>query len=161
MKRLLVIIVVIGVAGFIGYRVWDAYQAKQVADGKGAKGKGAGKKGAQVVSVGVAQVRQGQVREEIAITGSLRPKEQVDVTAKVTGRVELIRLNVGDRVKVGDLVAVLEDSEIPAAGAAGDGITGSGAGDFGTAAGGDGERAGGSGAVAAVDGRGIDPAAGV
>ncbi|MCL4844740.1 MAG: efflux RND transporter periplasmic adaptor subunit [Bryobacteraceae bacterium] len=112
MKRLLVIIVVIGVAGFIGYRVWDAYQAKQVADGKGTKGKGSGKKGAQVVSVGVAQVRQGQVREEIAITGSLRPKEQVDVTAKVTGRVELIRLNVGDRVKVGDLVAVLEDSEI-------------------------------------------------
>lgn len=112
MKKIVVIIVVIGMAGFLGYRVWDAYQAKQLADGK-AKGKGAGKKGGnQIVSVGVAQARQGQVREEIMITGSLRPKEQVDITAKVTGRVDKVLVNVGDRVRVGDLVAVLEDLEI-------------------------------------------------
>jgi membrane fusion protein, multidrug efflux system len=114
-KRIVVIIVVIGLAGFLGYRVWDAYQAKQVADGK-MKGKGgAGKKGGgagRVVTVGTAQVRQGQVREEIMITGSLRPKEQVDVTAKVTGRVEVVRVNVGDRVRRGDLLAELEDLEV-------------------------------------------------
>lgn len=112
MKRFIVIIVVLGMAGFVGYRAWDAYEAKQEADGKG-KGKGAAKKGAgQVVSVGVAEARQGQVREEIQITGALRPKEQVDVTAKVTGRVENVRVNIGDRVRRGDLLAELEDLEI-------------------------------------------------
>jgi RND family efflux transporter MFP subunit len=112
-KRFIVIIVVLGMAGFIGYRAWDAYEAKQEADGKG-KGKAAGKKGAgvQVVSVGVAEARQGQVREEIQITGALRPKEQVDVTAKVTGRVENIRLNIGDKVQRGDLLAEMEDLEV-------------------------------------------------
>lgn len=112
MKRIIVIVVVVAFAGFLGYRVYDAYQAKQIADGKAA-GKGAGKKGGgRIVSVGVTQVRQGQVREEILITGSLRPKEQVDVTAKVTGRVESVRVNVGDRVKRGDLLAELEDLEL-------------------------------------------------
>lgn len=113
MKRLIVIIVVLGMGGFVGYRAWDAYQAKQEADGKG-KGKAAGKKGGgmQVVSVGVAEARQGQVREEIQITGALRPKEQVDVTAKVTGRVENIRVNIGDKVRRGDLLAEMEDLEI-------------------------------------------------
>lgn len=112
MKRFIAIIVVLGTAGFLGYRVWDAYEAKQIADGK-ASGNGAGKKGGgQIVTVGTAEARQGQVREEIQITGALRPKEQVDVTAKVTGRVENVRVNIGDRVRRGDLLAELEDLEI-------------------------------------------------
>ena len=112
MKRIIVILAVLGMAGFLGYRVWDAYEAKKIADGK-ASGKGAAKKGGgQIVTVGTAEVRQGQVREEIQITGALRPKELVDVTSKVTGRVENVRVNIGDRVRRGDLLAELEDLEI-------------------------------------------------
>lgn len=112
MKRFIAILIVLGVTGFLGYRVWDAYEAKKLADGK-AGGKGAAKKGGgQVITVATAEARQGQVREEIQITGALRPKEQVDVTAKVTGRVENVHVNIGDRVRRGDLLAELEDLEI-------------------------------------------------
>ena len=115
MKRIIVILVILGFAGFVGYRAWDAYEAKQIADGKKAGKGGPGKKGAaagQTVTVSVAEVRTGQVREEILITGSLQPLEQVDATAKLTGRVETMHVNVGDRVRRGDLLADLEDLEL-------------------------------------------------
>jgi RND family efflux transporter MFP subunit len=62
--------------------------------------------------VGTASVRVGQVREEILLTGALKPKEQVDITSKITGRVEKIYIHVGDFVKRGQPIADLEDSEL-------------------------------------------------
>lgn len=110
MKRIITILIAIALLGFVGYRVKDAYEAKQVADGKkeGKKGSGA----ARVVTVDLARAKRGQVREEILLTGSLKPKEQVDVTSKVTGRVEKAFVRIGDRVKTGDIIAELEDLEL-------------------------------------------------
>ena len=68
--------------------------------------------GDRIVPVGTAAARTGTVREEILLTGSLRPKEQVEVTAKVTGRMEKIAFELGDSVKKGDLIAVLEGDEL-------------------------------------------------
>jgi HlyD family secretion protein len=101
------LVVFLGLAGFGGYRIW---QARELA----AQPKAGGKKGgaAKVVSVSVGKVETAPVREEITITGSLKPKEQVDVTAKATGRLEKLAAQVGDRVKKGDLIAVLEDAEL-------------------------------------------------
>ena len=70
------------------------------------------KKGSRTVSVEVTQARRGSLREDLVITGALKPKEQVDITAKATGRVEKIRFYVGDPVRAGDLVAELEDDEL-------------------------------------------------
>jgi RND family efflux transporter MFP subunit len=112
LKRILVVVLMVGLFGFGGYRVWQARQAKEAAETKGAGKKGGAGAAGRVVSVGVAQARTGQVREEIVITGSLKPKEQVDVTTKITGRVEAIRVNIGDFVRRGDLIAELEDLEL-------------------------------------------------
>lgn len=54
----------------------------------------------------------GVVNEMLVLTGSLKPKEQVDVTPKSTGRVQQIHFNVGDSVNVGDLIAEFETDEI-------------------------------------------------
>lgn len=92
-------------AAAAGYRVWQARQANQSAGTRtGAP--------SRVVTVGTASVRVGQVREEILLTGALKPKEQVDITSKITGRVEKIYIHVGDFVKRGQPIADLEDSEL-------------------------------------------------
>ncbi len=94
-------------AAAAGYRVWQARQANQSAGTKTRTGAPS-----RVVTVGTASVRVGQVREEILLTGALKPKEQVDITSKITGRVEKIYIHVGDFVKRGQPIADLEDSEL-------------------------------------------------
>ena len=108
MKRLIFYLLVGTAVAFGGYRVWQAVENKKIAEGK----QGAKKGAPQVVSVGTALARAGQVREEILITGSLKPKEQVDVTSKATGRVEKVHFHVGDFVKRGQVIAEIEDSEL-------------------------------------------------
>lgn len=95
-------------AAVTGYRVW---QARQVNQSAGTKSRAAGAP-SRVVTVGTASVRVGHVREEILLTGALKPKEQVDITSKITGRVERIYIHVGDFVKRGQPIADLEDSEL-------------------------------------------------
>lgn len=88
-------------------RIYSVYQKE--------KGTGAAKRptgGDRVVAVGIAEARTGTVRDEILLTGSLRAKEQVEVTAKVTGRMEKIAFDLGDPVKKGDLIAVLDSDEV-------------------------------------------------
>ena len=113
MKRLklpLTMLVLAAIAGFIGYRVWQAYERKAAAE-KSAPGQGRAQAG-RVIGVGLSQARTGSVRHEIEITGSLKPKEQVDVTSKVTGRVQKINVQVGDFVRPGQILAELEDAEL-------------------------------------------------
>jgi len=107
-KRLISYLIVFAGLAFGGYRVWQAVENKKLAEGK----QGAKKGSVRIVSVGAALARTGQVREEILITGSLKPKEQVDVTSKATGRVEKLTFYVGDAVKRGQVVAEIEDSEL-------------------------------------------------
>jgi RND family efflux transporter MFP subunit len=95
---------------FAGYRVWLAYE-KKTAAATAPKSRGAGG-GGRVISVSTAQARTVPMREQIEITGSLRPKEQVDVTSKVTGRVERLTIQVGDQVRRGQVIAELDDAEL-------------------------------------------------
>lgn len=95
-----------------------AYYYKQSA-GDGAGGRSAGPPGGRgrgprvrTITVRPVKAETGQIRERLLLTGSLKPKEQVDVTPKSTGRVERIHVHVGDRVRVGDLIAELERDEL-------------------------------------------------
>lgn len=103
-----ILTVLAAAAAFAGYRIWQAYE-KKILSASAATSKGGG---ARVIGVSVAKARTVPVRENIEITGSLKPKEQVDVTSKVTGRVEQIGVLVGDVVKRGQILAELEDAEL-------------------------------------------------
>jgi RND family efflux transporter MFP subunit len=107
-KKVIWIVVIAAAATFAGLRIREAYSLQTESAGK--KGKKGG--GSRIVSVSVEAAREGSVREEILLTGSLRSKEQVEVTAKATGRVEKIMFELGDKVKSGDLIAELEDDEL-------------------------------------------------
>lgn len=91
---------------FLGFRIYEAQQ--EAASGGKKKKKG----GARVVSVDVTQSRVGELRENLLLTGALKPKEQVDVTPNSPGRVERIHFRIGDAVKAGALIAELEDDEL-------------------------------------------------
>jgi HlyD family secretion protein len=105
-KRILAIIVGAAAAFFVGSRIYDVREESQTNVGV--------KKavGGRILTVDLAQARKDLVREELLLTGSLKPKEQVDITPKVTGRVEKIHFHVGDLVKAGTLVAEIEDDEL-------------------------------------------------
>lgn len=105
-KRIIWIVVGVGLLFFAGMRIYDI-QEKQ-ADPNAKKKKAAGR----VVTVSVTEARTGELKDVLLLTGALKPKEQVDVTAKVTGRLVNLHFRIGDAIQQGALIAELEDDEV-------------------------------------------------
>ena len=112
-KRISGTVAFIAVAVAVGL---GAYYYKQSASTEtaGARPGSPGRGGPQVrtITVDAVTAEKGSINERLLLTGSLKPKELVNVTPKSTGRVEAIHQNIGDSVKVGDLIAELERDEI-------------------------------------------------
>jgi len=70
--------------------------------------------GAALRPVAVALVRRGQVINSLTLSGTFRPYQQVDVHAKVAGYIRTIYVDVGDHVKAGQILAILEVPELSA-----------------------------------------------
>jgi RND family efflux transporter MFP subunit len=66
--------------------------------------------GAPVVAV--ARVAREDLFRQITFPAEFRPYTEVDVHAKVSGYVKEIKVDIGDRVKAGELLAVLEVPEL-------------------------------------------------
>ena len=62
--------------------------------------------------VGVSPVLYSNLSRKIVLTAEFRPYQQVDLHAKVAGYVREIRVDVGDHVKKGELLATLEIPEL-------------------------------------------------
>jgi len=65
-----------------------------------------------VPTVAVAKVARGDVSRVLTVAAEFRPYQEIDVHAKVAGFVKSIGVDVGDRVKAGQLIAVLEVPEL-------------------------------------------------
>ena len=65
-----------------------------------------------VPSVAAARVTRGDLAQVLTIAAEFRPYQEIDVHAKVAGYVQTIRVDVGDHVKEGELLAVLEVPEL-------------------------------------------------
>jgi len=104
-KKLIAVIIGGGLVFLVGSRIYEAQQ-EQAAPSQKKKG------GDRTISVDLASVQPGQVAEQLILTGALKAKETVNVTPQSTGRLEKTYFQVGDRVRQGDLIAELEDSEL-------------------------------------------------
>lgn len=62
--------------------------------------------------VGVSPAIYGDLSQEIVLTAEFRPYQQVDLHAKIAGYVRNIRVDVGDHVNKGELLATLEIPEL-------------------------------------------------
>jgi RND family efflux transporter MFP subunit len=64
--------------------------------------------------VAVALVKQSPIVNSLTLSGAFRPYQEVDVHAKVAGYIRQIFVDVGDQVKTGQVLAILEVPELNA-----------------------------------------------
>lgn len=70
--------------------------------------------GGEVVMAAVAKAQRGTMENTLTIAGEFKPFQDVDVHAKVAGYIQKIYVDVGDHVKQGQTLAVLEVPELTA-----------------------------------------------
>ncbi len=85
---------------------WQIYQ-------KGIKNRGRSgyQRMAMPVAVEIAPINKGTIRDMGNFTGTLTPKSQFIIAPKVSGRLEQLKVDIGDRVKRGQLIALLDSEE--------------------------------------------------
>ena len=69
---------------------------------------------AEIRHVAVAIVKRAPIVNKLALSGAFRPYQEVDVHAKVAGYIRQIFVDVGDKTKQGEVLAVLEVPELSA-----------------------------------------------
>lgn len=62
--------------------------------------------------IGVAPVVRETLGRDVTMQAEFKPYQEVDLHAKVAGYLKTMRVDIGDRVKAGDLLAVLEVPEL-------------------------------------------------
>lgn len=102
MKRLLVLLAAVGLIGLLAVRVVVAFNERAAYEAPREA----------VPAVRTARVVRADFPRLVPVTGTLRPRVEVDVFTKRGGRLLDVRFDVGDRVKEGDLLAVVEHEEV-------------------------------------------------
>src|SRR5262245_20549940 len=67
---------------------------------------------AELSTVAVVRAERGDLSQTLTLAAEFRPFQEIDVHAKVAGYLKAIYVDVGDRVKAGQLLAVLEIPEL-------------------------------------------------
>ena len=103
MKKFLTLIIVLAFLGLVGWQVYQKVSAPENRTRRQQK--------AVPVAVEVTPVKKKTIQDVGLFTGTLYPKSQFIVAPKLGGRLERLFVNMGDRVKRGQLIAILEDDE--------------------------------------------------
>jgi len=69
---------------------------------------------AEITTAAVAIVTRGPLSNTLSLAGQFQPYQEIDVHAKVSGYVQRIYVDIGDRVRAGQTLAVLEIPELDA-----------------------------------------------
>jgi RND family efflux transporter MFP subunit len=105
-KNLLRILVAVTVIGWGAWK-WSRHAATEADDPQHPGTR-------DTVVVAVTKVQRGPIESSLTIAGEFKPFEDVDVHAKVAGYIKRIYVDVGDHVKQGQTLAVLEVPELAA-----------------------------------------------
>src|SRR5437867_11312258 len=97
MKKWIVAVGILGV-GVGGYFIWNWQKLKQNAGGP--------------ARPTTATVELRDINFAVNAAGEISPAEQVSVRPEINGKIELFPVDVGDRVKKGDLLFKLDDKEL-------------------------------------------------
>lgn len=105
MKRTIIIVAVILLfVGMVGWRIYQKVAGQK--DGMNVR-----QNRNAAVAVVIQPVRKETIRDVRLFTGNVVPKAQFVVAPKVAGRLEKLLVNIGHKIKNGDLVAVLDNME--------------------------------------------------
>lgn len=107
MKQLWPRLLVLTVLAVAGFGMWSSFRPTPDAP------VGRVETGAQSapVAVEVAPVTRGWIRDVHRFTGSLEPAAQFEVAPQVGGHLERLLVDIGDRVRKGEVIAHLNDAE--------------------------------------------------
>ena len=107
----MIALAVFGMAG-----LWGGYYAWEHRGGASAAGDGGHEAGDEKKEAGllveVAQPHQGGVERTTTQAGSVHAFEYASLYSKVSGYLKVQNVDIGDRVKLGQLLAVIEDPEV-------------------------------------------------
>src|ERR1700691_1984003 len=78
------------------------------------KGKSQDASVSDIPSASVAEVKQGNITHTLSLAGQFQPYQVVDVHPKVSGFMVRINVDIGDKVRKGESLAVLEVPELQA-----------------------------------------------
>jgi RND family efflux transporter MFP subunit len=78
------------------------------------KGKSQDTSATDIPSATVAEVKQGNIAHTLSLAGQFQPYQVVDVHPKISGFMVRINVDIGDKVRKGDTLAVLEVPELQA-----------------------------------------------
>lgn len=95
-----VLVVILALAG------WGLYKMVAPSDAGDA-----GRPQGVTVAVEVTPIRQGPIKDIGLFTGTLIPKTSFTIAPKISGKLNQLLVDIGDTVKQGQLVAVLDDDE--------------------------------------------------
>jgi RND family efflux transporter MFP subunit len=117
MRKVFVGIVVVAALGAGAWFYWSGNEQAAAASpgggnagGPGAAGRGRGRGSAMAVEVGTASRR--ELIDYITVVGNLIGEATVDVVPRVSGRLDAVQVQLGDRVARGQQVAKVEDREL-------------------------------------------------
>src|SRR5437868_789221 len=99
MNKWIVIVLLLGVGGFLGYKKLPDFKASKSAAER-----------AGHVATAVAERK--DIRFNVKAAGEIGPAEQVSVRPEINGKIEDLPVDLGDRVKKGDLLVKLDDKEL-------------------------------------------------
>lgn len=103
-KKILAVVLGLAVLSGLGWMVYGRIvQAMKPAE---VAGRGGGS-----VAVEVTPITHGTIRDVRTLTGSLRARAQFEVAPRIPGRVERLMVDIGDVVRRGQLIALLDDAE--------------------------------------------------
>ena len=100
--RMVLISLGLALVGLIAFRVSQVKTANKAPEAKADES----------ALVRTARVSRADMLERISVTGTVRPRNEVDLFAKVPGKIEALNAQVGDRVKAGQSLASIEHKEI-------------------------------------------------
>ena len=102
MNKKYVIVVIVAVLALIGWQIYNKVflSTKQPA-----------RHGSLPVPVDVVPVRKAMIRDVGNFTGTLLPDSKFIVAPKIAGKLKKLLINIGDEVKRGQLIAVLDGDE--------------------------------------------------
>jgi multidrug efflux pump subunit AcrA (membrane-fusion protein) len=69
---------------------------------------------APIATASVAPVTRGDLSSTLTVAGEFQPYQEVELHAKVSGYIRRINVDIGDRVKSGQVIATLEVPELSA-----------------------------------------------
>ena len=99
MKKVILGIVLLAIIGFLGYRVWVAYQRSQIKEVE---------KTEEIPPVQIEVVKTSPLTESLNLTGDVKGIEEIDVYPKVSGKLVEMKVKEGEKVKSEQVLAIID-----------------------------------------------------